>query len=392
MTIETKDGMWVLFDTAARSDRPVYYRDVHNVIAMPRNSVIRYTYREKYLSAEAVAWAVQAADGHGQEKRPVVAVYCQKPDYVRRSDSPQEDVSTDDLLWCATRLGSMENVTWDGRTFYFDFVLGAYPEQNDEAYRRLFSSLAQAGDVPFRKWCSIARLDDSSVALLSDPGVQHDTSRWSEIVYRLGASPMQFAGDVFWRLRALRRRGGSIIKPKRAVVGDAKDARRAEWYYEIQEGQAYELEVGSLTAKADGSAVAQTQPILGISVSSSSDLALQGSNAVTLRPQNSDAIVFTAKRSDSQDQRFVSIALKVPDSGEWPTSAGFEIPLRLVKASWRFIVAIVLGLLGVCGMIAATITTFSATQRVLAGVLAMLCFLLAGLVATGKFTAKGVFS
>ncbi len=43
----------VVFDTCTRSH---YYADVHQLLALPAGTILRYDYQEKYFSPEAFAY------------------------------------------------------------------------------------------------------------------------------------------------------------------------------------------------------------------------------------------------------------------------------------------------------------------------------------------------
>ena len=46
MADESSSSFWVIFDTGTV---PAYYQDVHNILAMPHETIVRYNYKEKYL-------------------------------------------------------------------------------------------------------------------------------------------------------------------------------------------------------------------------------------------------------------------------------------------------------------------------------------------------------
>ena len=50
---------WVIFDTCSV---PEYYRDLHTVLASPSGAVVRYSYRAKYLTEEAIELAKKWLD------------------------------------------------------------------------------------------------------------------------------------------------------------------------------------------------------------------------------------------------------------------------------------------------------------------------------------------
>src|SRR5689334_5840571 len=86
---------WVIFDTCTR---PEYYQDVHNLLALPRDVLLRYEYRSKYLSPAAI----QAATNPNTAPLWVLLVYAQWALYKKDAPDPPPDTPDSQMLWIPT--------------------------------------------------------------------------------------------------------------------------------------------------------------------------------------------------------------------------------------------------------------------------------------------------
>lgn len=182
---------WVIFDTATKLD---YYRDVHNLLALPPGGFICYDYRPQHISDQAVAQANSYSDG--QQK--ALIVYAQPTTYQKGGPSPSgaDPLPFEATLWVPTRLASLQSVTRRGDRYYLDLKLDKYPSQSNESFSSIIRSLHREGGVPFNKWIAISDLDPDLMSL--GDGDAHDN--WTRLVDLLGNPPSQFAGDSFWRI------------------------------------------------------------------------------------------------------------------------------------------------------------------------------------------------
>src|SRR6266851_7082324 len=179
---------WIVFDT---SQLMKYYEDVHNILAQPFGSTMRYNYKLNLLSDDAVK-KIQ-----GKPSAPVLLVYMQKNAEYERGEkysvAPREELP---FLYVATRLANMLNVTQDGESFYFDFQLQGYPLQG-ETLSGLMRELEAKGEVPWSKnnqgkpaGCYVCTCEN--IARLRELQNGDEQANWSNIVNLLSAPPMQF--------------------------------------------------------------------------------------------------------------------------------------------------------------------------------------------------------
>src|ERR1700674_1058615 len=93
---------WIIFDTCTRQP---YYQDVHNLLALPAGSILRYQYRKLRLTDKALA-AVSA----WQKWDAVLLVYAQSRAYAKKEPDPTAIFSFDDMLWVPTRFATLRNL------------------------------------------------------------------------------------------------------------------------------------------------------------------------------------------------------------------------------------------------------------------------------------------
>ncbi|ALL13186.1 hypothetical protein AQ619_07360 [Caulobacter henricii] len=197
----------VVFDTCTR---PQYYADVHQLLALPAGTILRYDYQEKYFSPEALAYLRQLTESDCPID--VVLFYGQFEDYVKGSADPKDrmlDPATSVLI--PTRFARLRNVAIEERVggdgqsrsiVYFHMELAGFPNPDSPAIRPLLDTLAEKRELPFEKWVALAPEGADLAAFRQD-----DAKFWSKVVDRLATPPSQFHGDVFWRIDHLEKVG-----------------------------------------------------------------------------------------------------------------------------------------------------------------------------------------
>jgi len=180
---------WVIFDTSTRRD---YYRDVHNLLALPPGSTIRYDYGEYHLSKAAVKEAKKA---NAASPRVLVA-YAQSKSFSKGGADPRGAIAYDQGLWIGTRIANLSHLRFSVNRYYFDLELREYPAANDATFGAIIQALTAAQETPFVKWVAMSDLDGHFDSLTTSAA----SDSWASIVNRIGNFPSQFAGDSFWRI------------------------------------------------------------------------------------------------------------------------------------------------------------------------------------------------
>ena len=200
--VNNTSTFWVIFDTCTRRH---YYQDVHNLLAYPAGSTIRYEYRDEWLSSEAL----RASSNPKTAPATILLVYAQCNEYKKGDSTPPSSSPGDEILWVATRFAELQHVHAEAGNNFFDFKALAYPKQDNDSLMKILHPLIDKQETPFHKW--VVMSDDLNALNSLQRG--NDAENWRSIVEFLSEPPMQFAGDSFWRLKGCYRgRLGSLIQ------------------------------------------------------------------------------------------------------------------------------------------------------------------------------------
>jgi hypothetical protein len=183
-------SFWVIFDTGFK---PPYYQDVHNILAMPHGSIVRYNYSEKYLSKEAVEFAKVFPNAPAK----LLLAYCQYAGF-KRGDDRSKFTSSDQKIWTPTRLAEIVHIQVSAENYYFDIKLLDFPYLVKEAKNQIFSELQQKKEIPFDLLVMISSRHNELENL--EERADKDTN-WDSIVNWFQQEDTQFKDDSFWHLR-----------------------------------------------------------------------------------------------------------------------------------------------------------------------------------------------
>ncbi|MER8927764.1 hypothetical protein [Mesorhizobium sp. M0859] len=244
----------VVFDTCTR---PQYYADVHQLLALPSGTILRYDYQEKYFSPEAFAFL----RGLRESDCPIeiILFYGQFSDYTKGSADPKGrllDSATSVLI--PTRYAKLRNVAVEERVggdhgsrtvVYFHMELSGFPDPDSPAIRPLLDMLVQKKDLPFEKWVALAP-EEADLTAFRQEGVQ----LWGKVVDRLAAPPSQFHGDVFWRIDHLEKEGWLGRQSIRPQPRDTNRFGEQEYAsdYHLDPLSSYRVTISSFVPAAEG--------------------------------------------------------------------------------------------------------------------------------------------
>lgn len=333
---------WVIFDT---SQYPDYYRDVHNLLAYPRSATMRYDYKEKYLSPSAIEHAAK------NEPMSILFVYTQKKGpYTREEGRSAASPGINDVLYVATRFGTMLNVARTGETFYFDFQLAGYPISDSKILDAILSPLRARSEVPwgaekdsspYGKWLSVSH-DTASYEGLS---AGDDQANWTAIVNRMLAAPVQFASDSFWRLKGPYKYGGDVVRdPEIIYETESGQTRKAEAVYNFPENGLWRFEVISEVGKGTG-----TRPQYYVDVTSTDEKVMKpiGGTHVGLRRSTGEMINFRTETAALIGRTLVHFLLVTqPQPASWVVGPNLVFKFRVHRNRVRVWLGILFGILG----------------------------------------------
>jgi hypothetical protein len=328
---------WLIFDTCTR---PAYYQDLHNILAAPSGHVLRYEYKEKYLTPE-----VRATLSAGRPlPKSVLFAYVQPRDFTRGSAVAVNLPAFEDGLWLATRLGEIVNVVREADRYFFDLSIASYPQNNASA-TTLFANSFGRGDTPPHAW--VAFVSRESIAPLA---VASDDENFTQIVESLAVPPSQFAGDVFWRVVRLNR-GGDITAVAFAQETDqfGEQIRHVRAAAQLLDAADYRLEISTLRSPISRTGGAPT----GFKIEASSDnsecVRVVGSGVIDVRQYTASIVdVATAPIVSIKDSVHTELRLlTTPFDGDWPQGPQIHLRLKVTRQTRRMVLglaSLVLGL------------------------------------------------
>jgi len=182
---------WVIFDTCTK---PSYYQDVHNILALPYDYIVRYSYSSKYLSK----CAIKKVDSYPNILKDALLVYGQYESFKKGDDKDKYN-SSQKMIWIFTRFAKIAHIYKDASNYYFDLILKEYPNKNDIIPKeKIIGDLSRKKQTPFNLWIAISYLYDDFKCLLKN-GNKYDN--WSSIVDSFHSNNIQFKSDSFWQIR-----------------------------------------------------------------------------------------------------------------------------------------------------------------------------------------------
>jgi hypothetical protein len=315
---------WVIFDTSVRKE---YYLDVHNILAQPVGSIIRYNYRRKYCTDAAWEEIQKVTLGHD-----VLLAYTQYAGFERgkKHDDPKQFPEGTPMWSCPTRLARMVGISVNGDQVYFDLMLGDYPKPGTTAFDTLMKKLEDRKEVPFKKFVAI-HSEWGVFDSVESPDPSGSKENWSAIATQLDRHS-QFKGDSFWRIVGPFRRGSNELIPYRRLK--LRDSDLYQLHFRDSEVAYVQVQNQESRSKPAGADV--TTRTLKIAVS---DPSLQVRETVMqLRQYFETTLFFRAKKQESL--RPAEPVIEFTTEGEksdYHLGASFKLPIS-VGLNWTKVV------------------------------------------------------
>jgi hypothetical protein len=374
---------WVIFDT---STKRAYYRDVHNLLALPPGATIRYDYNEVHLSAAALAEA-QKAD---RAINKVLVAYAQDKKFKKGDADPEGPIPYEQALWIGTRIARLGHLRHFGNRYFFDLQLGDYPTYEAAALEPIMRKLAAAGEVPFSKWVALSDLDIDPDSLARDK----TSANWTSVIDALGTLPSQFAGDSFWRVAKIASgwRKTSIeplLQNELEAEGNRDVQTGVQAVYPISELARLALEIESRVPES-GEEPRDKEPETArtVTFSTESDGPLRSLNgrSLELRRYATEWIKVDVGATDrAAAQEYELMATTGPAAGAFPIGPELRFKFQIEKQFARVYFGI---LLGIASALFLTIGGSVVKDHLGWGILSLLVGLIAGLAATRLLTGR----
>lgn len=371
MLFSDKTRFWIIFDTCTR---PEYYKDVHNLLALPRGTTMRYEYRDMWLSPSAL----EAATSPATAPQKILLVYAQWQGYRKGEGTPRNIPPSSEMIWLPTRIADMQLIVQEGANFFFDFKILDYPTIDNDQLMRILNPLIQAQEVPFYKWVSLSNDIQSFPAMLRGD----EDENWQSIVDNLGSFPRQFRGDSFWRLVGpFRSTERQLFRPTYK-----KQIRKTVSSYELFENESCVIEVVSHNPPQ----TSQQARRLEIQFDKDGPLSVIGDTSFDLRQYTAFNIEVKAKRFEEMDEKTGTIWLSSsPQPSTWPIGPKLSIRFTIKKKKWRAIASLLTLVLGSAAIL------FAGKQweedpicALIIGVIGFLLIVIKELLVSGKLPLK----
>lgn len=319
---------WIVFDTCSR---PAYYRDVHNLLAAPAGSILRYDYRRKYLTDEVTAVIDDTAVSLPDR---VLLAYAQHTAYTRGAELPKID-GFGDALWIGTRLARMVCVAEAAGEYFFDLQVSGYPAQG-AAFLGIMQQQFQRGETPTAKYISFSTDNTSFANVMGGTGEEN----WAAIVEALSSPPSQFAGDVFWRIASFKETGtAGPIGFALTADREGDQTRQMRAHLPVRESKVYSCEIATKRSPHNRQGGPPTEFRIQVASDEKELVRVVGSGQIDVRQYTREHLEIECKSLTFVTSRWAGIAAKtIPMDGEWVQ--GPELAVR-VKVEKRWGIAVV---------------------------------------------------
>jgi hypothetical protein len=341
---------WVIFDTSTKRD---YYRDVHNLLALPPGSTIRYDYNQGHLSTAAIE---EAKKGDASSKKVLVA-YAQGKNFKKGGADPIGPIAYEQGIWIGTRIANLSHLQFSVNRYYFYPEMLEYPAADDVAFGAIMQALAATQDTPFVKWVAMSNLDARFEALTK--GAASDN--WASVINGIGNFPSQFAGDSFWRIAKVasgsqRSSVQPVLRDHSEVSAGMETITGVEAIFPIFELNRIALQIESRIPEAgEEPRDKEPEPARTLAFETAADGPLGGLNGrtLTLRRYASDWIETEVGGSDRIDAQLCDLTMKSgPAAGAYPVGPEFPLRFQVSKKPGSGYFALLLATVGiVCGVI-----------------------------------------
>ena len=201
--------MLVIFDTCTK---PAYRKDVHRLLSLPEEAVIRYNYK-RYLHSDDAAEVLSTAT---ERDLPIRALLFYGELNGYNFGDPDTNLAM--LRWSIarfipTRVAEIVNVAVnstdaDESQHVFDMHLkcGGFLDPEHKVIEPLIGELEARDELPFgaieTQFCWVSTFPEGlDVKCYEDAAPDN----WSAVVQALTTKETEFAGDAFWRISGIRR-------------------------------------------------------------------------------------------------------------------------------------------------------------------------------------------
>lgn len=400
MTNEGGAGpFFVVFDTCTHAR---YYGDVHEVLALPQGSIIRYEYKRYLFKATAAA----ALDGlvNDPAKLPADALlmYGQKRGYRQGDPDSPGMLRWEDSVFIPTRSARIVAVARErdadpeSDVLHFHLETRGFIDPDSKWLEPMVRALEAANSLPFgrrnEQYAWISLLPDSLQAhrgaLVSDHQLP-----WSKVIDSLVTAPTQFEKDVFWRVREICPASHTAAPSEPLPLQDRKTNLRvhtSRWHrdYPLFEAERYEIFVQTYAPGAHGHIVPGNATIAMTSRDDDQGLMKLSANPLEIVPNETSSQRFSIDTDTALESRYAGVRLETQVPGwtsPYPAGSMCTLTFAIRKRFYRLILGVVLLLGAALAAGSAAGAKINALEKGGLAVLALLLTAVGGWLLTKQF-------
>jgi hypothetical protein len=378
---------FVVFDTCTHAR---YYGDVHEVLALPEGSVIRYEYKRSLFKADAANALDRLVDDPSKLPVDALLMYGQKRDYKQGEPDPADMLCWNDSFFVPTRSARIVAVAREpgadppSDVLHFHLEMRGFVDPDSELIEPLVRGLESANSLPFgqpgERHAWVALLPDDiqpkKAGLITD-----DQRLWPRVVDKLMTLPTQFEKDVFWRVRHI----SSVSRgapPLPLPLENRKTNIRVHttrWHrdYRLYETDRYEIFVQTYAPSAHGNSVPGNATISMTTRDDDQGLIKLSANPLDIVPNETTSQRFSIDSDAALETRYAGVRLETQIPGwtsAYPAGSVCTLTFAIQKRMHRLLLG-VLFLLG-AAFVGAAYTSPKITASLEKGGLAALALLL----------------
>lgn len=402
---ETQDNskpFFVVFDTATQAP---YYSDVHEALARPEGSILRYEYKRYMWDTAAAEQLKHMLVVMPEEPVKVLIIYGEKNSFVKDDSDPDEMLGWEDSKFIPMRCARIVNVAMlrnpskpsqDKLLFHMEldgFLSPSLPELEP-----LIKSLEAKQALPFGDrekqycWVTLVPGDQESI---QDKLHTRRQDEWPNVVDAFVTKDTQFKDDVFWRVRSFER---TKRYPKTPVLQKYRSTNthgdRNSWHkdYILHEHQRYELEIETHSPEGYSGELPANSSVRLTPSGDDNELLKPPSNPMVIVPNESATTGFSVDSDDVVDRRYVAMQIEtqVPDhQSSYPPGSIAQVTFVIEKDPKRYFAGILFAMITlVLGLVAATVKD-NLFLAIPIGLIALITGVLAGFAFTNKLKFPG---
>jgi hypothetical protein len=329
----------VVFDTCTK---PNYYADVHQLLALPARSYLRYDYEEKLFTQEAFDVIRKASAA--EQPIDVFLFYGQLRSYEKGQPDPEHSIlHPENSFFIPTRYAFVRNVALEPRTgadgeprtnVIFHMELMGFPDPDEATILPLMNSLSARRELPFWKWIAAVPRERDLINLR-----QSSDHFWGKVVGRLARKPSQFNGDVFWRIDHLEKITGGTFKQITPTPRTTNKFGDKQFFadYTLDPMSEYRVSILNIIPESEDKALS-SQPTVTAVEDTTTKLLVLPELGRALRRNDGVQFTFNVNRLDELRSRYTKLKFDtaVKDhQDDYPSGSSAEISLEVRPSGYK---------------------------------------------------------